>query len=152
MSEWSLERAVSRFLEDKSLGFGDVISHDWMRWALDIPEPRNLAHAQEVQWQTLERVEQFKEALLVDHCIYLQSVRGHGYLIVHPKNQAGTAIRLAMKAVRREIEKCQTVISHTRVSMLSADEHKRHVDAAAKVGGLSAMLNKQRRDVFALFQ
>lgn len=143
---WSLDNAVKAFL---SHGYsdGDLISHDWLALTLDLPQTAT----REAQFITMERIEQFKEALLVGHSVYIVSVRGQGYRIVPPSDQAFVAVAGAMREVRRQFTRCQKTLKHTRMDELTAEESKRHVDAQVKVAGLTAMVGRQKRDVFKLF-
>lgn len=147
---WSLADAVEKFIAD---GFsdGDLISHDWLAWALELPTPKTVEQAREAQFVALSRIEDFKQSLLEEHCIYIVSVRGQGYRIVPPRDQARLAAARALQATRREVEACQKVMSKTRTTLLSTDELRRHTDAQVRVAALSGMLEKRGRNIFALF-
>lgn len=150
-NSWSLEKAVEQFLADK-FADGQLISHEWLTWALNLPKPNTAKEMVNCQFVILDRVEQFKEALLTQHQIYIVSVRGKGYRIVPPSDQAFIAIDTAMRGVRREFQKCEEVMKHTRVSELDSDQSKRHTDAQVKVSALSGMMGKGKREVFKLFK
>ena len=104
-----------------------------------------------VQWITLDRVEQFKRALLIDHRIALENVRGEGYRVVPPSDQARFAVVTAMNGIRREISKSGMVLKHTRTELLNDDERRRHLDAETKMKALSSMAGREKRDVLKLF-
>ncbi len=150
-NSWSLEKAIEQFLADK-FSDGQLISHDWLTWALNLPKPRTAQEMVNCQFVILDRVEQFKEALLTQHQIYIVSVRGKGYRIVPPSDQAFIAIDTAMRGVRREFSKCKEVMKHTRIGELDTDQAKRHLDAQVKVSALSGMIGKGKREVFSLFK
>ncbi|HEY0287171.1 MAG TPA: hypothetical protein VGC62_09200 [Pseudomonas sp.] len=150
-NSWSLEKAIEQFLADKFTD-GQLISHDWLTWALNLPKPKTAKEMVNCQFVILDRVEQFKEALLTQHQIYIVSVRGKGYRIVPPSDQAFIAIDTAMRGVRREFSKCQEVMKHTRVAELDAEQAKRHTDAQVKVSALSGLMGKGKREVFKLFK
>lgn len=148
---WSLDKALELFLADK-FSDGQLISHDWLTWALNLPKPKTAVEMVNCQFIILDRVEQFKEALLTQHKIYIVSVRGKGYRIVPPSDQAFIAIDTAMRGVRREFSKCKEVMKHTRIAELDSDQAKRHTDAQVKVLALSGMIGKSKREVFGLFK
>ncbi|QHF02414.1 hypothetical protein N015_08315 [Pseudomonas asturiensis] len=150
-NSWSLEKALELFHEDK-FADGQLISHDWLTWALNLPKPTTASEMVNCQFVILDRVEQFKEALLTQYQIYIVSVRGKGYRIVPPSDQAFIAIDTAMRGVRREFSKCKEVMKHTRLGELDADQAKRHTDAQVKVSALTGMIGKGKREVFGLFK
>lgn len=148
---WSLDKALEQFFADK-FADGQLISHAWLEWALNLPKPKTAKEMVNCQFVILDRVEQFKEALLTKHKIYVVSVRGQGYRIVPPSDQAFIAVDNAMRGVRREFNKCQEVMKNTRFAELDTDQAKRHTDAQVKVSALTGMVGKARRDVFSLFK
>lgn len=148
---WSLDKALELFFADKFTD-GQLISHAWLEWALNLPKPKTAQEMVNCQFVILDRVEQFKEALLTKHQIYIVSVRGHGYRIVPPSDQAFIAVDNAMRGVRREFNKCQEVMKNTRFAELDADQARRHTDAQVKVSALTGMVGKAKRDVFGLFK
>lgn len=144
---WSLEAAVSAFL---SHGYsdGDLISHDWLAWALDLPDNAT----RDAQFVIMDRIDQFKNALLLEHSIYIVSSRGKGYQIVPPSDQCFVATSQAMREVSRQFRLCQKRLKHTRMELLSTEESKRHTDTQVRLAGLSSMLDKGKRDVFKQFR
>lgn len=148
--EWSLKDAVDRFFE-KGAQDGEIITHDWLQWALDIPEPRSVDDMRRVQWLLLDRVEQLKKTLLVEHRICLANVRGEGYMIVPPSDQARYAMQSAMQGIRRELNKGDSILTHTRTELLDGEAKRRHTDAEVKLAGIKGMMSRQKRDVFKLF-
>lgn len=150
-NSWNLDKAVEQFLKD-NFQDGQLISHAWLEYALNLPTPKSAKEMISCQFIILDRVEQFKEALLTRHRIYVVSVRGKGYRIVPPSDQAFIAADTAMRGIRREFSKCSQVMEHTRTEELSVEESKRHTDAQIKISALSAMVGKGKREVFGLFK
>lgn len=148
---WSLDKALELFFADK-FADGQLISHAWLEWALNLPKPKTAQEMVNCQFVILDRVEQFKEALLTKHQIYIVSVRGQGYRIVPPSDQAFIAVDNAMRGVRREFNKCQEVMKNTRFAELDTDQAKRHTDVQVKVSALTGMVGKAKREVFSLFK
>lgn len=146
-SEWSLEWAVGQYFA-ASYADGDLISKDWLMWALDITK-RGI---EENEFLLLERVEAFKQTLLLEHQVALQNVRGRGYRVVPPSEQARYAAEEAARYFEKGVSKAGALLTHTRRSKLTSDEAKRHTDTEIRMASLDGMLSKGKRDVFALFQ
>lgn len=146
-----LQNAIDQFDKD---GFkhGDTLSHDWIRWALEIPAPSTVAAANEAQFVLLHRFDAFREYLLVNRKIALQSVRGKGYWVVPPDEQAKVAAEEAMKLIRRGLATGTKILEHADHSKMSATASTRHTNVQVKMSGLKAMVNRQKRDVFATFK
>lgn len=148
LPEW-LQRAIDQFDKD-AFNDGDTLSHKWMHFALDIPEPKNLAEVKQSQFDVLARVEAFKEWMLEKRLIALQSVRGEGYRIVPPRDQARFGAEEAMRMVKKGLQKGDSLMTNTRVGELSSEEKKRHTDAHLRLSGVAGLVSKQKRDIFKL--
>lgn len=145
-----LERAV-RLYDHDGIGDGDIITRDWLLFALDIPQARRLEDVERLQWMTLERVEALKSYLLEDRKVALRPIRGQGYQVIPPAQQAEFAVREAMSQMRKGMERGQKLLHHTRTEVLSHDERKRHTDACVRMAGIKQMLTRERKSAFALF-
>lgn len=145
-----LERAITEF---DAAGFrdGDLLSRDWLTYALDIPPARTLKEAADIQWMTLNRVEAFKELMLVERKIALRTERGHGYRVLPPADQAEHAAREAMGLMLKGMEKGAKIMRNTRTELLTDTEKRRHTDTEIRLAGISQMMRRQRKDVFLLF-
>lgn len=146
-----LERAVAIFDRDNR-GDGDLLSSDWIRYALDVPVPRDVESAQQNQWLLLARMDAFRNYLLIERKIALQNVWSKGYRIVPPHEQAEIAAREAMGLVRRGLSKGNKLMTHVRDDLLTDEERRRHTDAHVRLSGITDMLNRQRQNIFALFR
>lgn len=147
--DW-MRHAVDAFEEANHID-GDLLSHDWLQWALMLPQPRNIGEAQECQFINMHRVDLFRDYLLTEKNIALQNVRGKGYRIVPPHEQAQYAAETALTQVVKGLQRGSKLMTHTRVAILSDDEKKRHTDAEIRLSGLGQIVSRQRRDVFKLF-
>lgn len=145
-----LESAVSQFLSE-SFAYGDVVSHLWLEVYLEIPKPETLSDAQRTRFLMLSRVEDFKRLLLEEHKLALESVRGEGYRIVPPKDQAAFAVTEAARLIQKGIDRGLVLLQHARLGEMNDDARKRHIDAHIKMSGLQSLTQRERRDVFALF-
>jgi len=149
MPDW-LSRAVAIYDSDKR-SYGDVLSHDWIRYALDIPVPKSVEDYEQSQWTLLMRVEAFKDYLLIDRHIAIQNVRGNGYRIVPPSEQARMAAEEAMRLVKRGLDKGSKIIKNTRLAELDTAQRRQHTDAEIRLSGIGDLMKRQRRDIFKLF-
>lgn len=143
---WSLDEAVEQFLAD-SFNDGDLVSHDYLRHLLDI----NDAAVRRNEFVVLERMDALKTVLLEAHKIALQNVRGRGYRIVPPAEQARYAAEEASRLMAKGLRKSNRLLEHTRLDALDTDERKRHTDTQVRLAALAGMVQKGRRDVFKLF-
>ena len=150
MPAW-LSHAVEQF-EQTNHSDGDMLSHDWLKFALQIREPKTLDEAKEMQFVMLSRMDAFRDHLLNARKVALQNVRGQGYRIVPPHEQARFAADHAMRHVHKGLKQGKNIMRNTRIDALTDEERQRHTDAEVKLCGLSQMMRHQRRDVFALFK
>lgn len=141
---WSLERAVASFL---SSGFndGDMVSHEWLEFNLELPTPKTLKDVRDCQWIALSRVEALKSELLKRHNICLANVYGQGYRVVPPAEQGEYALRKTVKEVSKAIERGSNILNHTRLKDLSVDEMKKHTDIQVKMAAISEMAGRRSR-------
>jgi hypothetical protein len=144
--EWSLDSAVEQFFTE-NFNDGDLISWDWLHLTLEI----NDAAVRENQFILVERIEAFKTALLESHQVALQNVKGKGYRIVPPNEQAYYAASEAAKYLQKGLKKAGNLLTHTRQDQLNSQEKKRHTDTEVRIAALSGMVSKGKRDVFQLF-
>lgn len=144
---WSLEVAVSKYL-DHGYQDGDLISHEWLAWALDLPTTADV----QAQFVSMHRIDEFKQALLVDHRVFIVSDRGKGYRVVPPSDQAFVAVGQAMREVRRQFHKCGKIMQHTRMDELTAEQARRHTDAQVKMAALAGMVSREKLNVFKAFE
>lgn len=140
--------AIDQFDAD---GFqdGDLVSHEWLKYALDLPEPTSLDDAKRCQFLALSRVEDFKERLLSERKIALQNVRGEGYRVVPPREQAALAAETVGHYLNKGLSQGRRLVSNTRVSVLTAGERRQHDDTAAKMDNFRQMVKRERKSLFA---
>ena len=152
MSETTwLENAVVKYDEKKFID-GDVCSHDWLHWALEIPPITRVEDSREIQFVLLQRMDAFREYMLIERKICFQNVRGQGYRVVPPGEQAQGAAEEALRLIRRGLEKGEKILTHARINQMTTEEAARHTDTQVKIGGLNRMISRQRRDVLQVFK
>lgn len=146
-----LDRAVAEY-DNKKFVDGDLLSHDWIHWALDIPAVNSGMTAKEAQFILLSRFDAFRDYMLIQRKICFQNVRGQGYRVVPPGEQAQVAAEEAMRLIRRGLEKGDKILTHARVNEMTQEEALRHTNAQIKIGGLQQMLGRQRKDILEEFK
>ena len=146
-----LERAVAEY-DAKRFVDGDLISHDWIYWALDIPPVNARTSSKDAQFVLLSRFDAFRDYMLIQRKICFQNVRGQGYRVVPPGEQAQVAAEEAMRLIRRGLEKGDKILTHARVNEMTQEETLRHTNAQIKIGGLKQMLGRQRKDILGEFK
>jgi len=142
---------VDTFLES-NYSDGDIVSLHWLKNTLKIDEPKTMEEVKGFQWELLNKVEMFKEELLLNHSIALRNVRGNGYMIVPPYQQAEYAADVGIKAMNKGMKKAERLLENTRTEILDDPDKKRHIDAQVKFSAMKGILNKQKINVFALFR
>ncbi len=129
------EKAAAQFT------YGDMITHAWLKdnLGVDVPDYGSREAIQQGQLDFLGAFETLRYELLTGYQMYLCSVRGVGYRIVHPTEQVGLAMDMLEKRVSAEIRKASAAIDNVKMDMLEADDIRRRDDAVARLGSLSAL-------------
>lgn len=144
-----LEAAVEEF--DRT-GFkdGDLISKDWLIFALQVPTKGE--DVDKIMFMFMNRFIAFRDYLLLGRKIAIENVRGKGYRIVPPNEQAQLAADEALKLIRKGLTKGETIAANTRVNELTNDEAARHTDMQIKLAGLAQMMGRQKKDILGMAQ
>ena len=145
LASW-LQNAIDLF-DDDDLGHGDELTHNWLKHALQIPEPRTVKDAEQVSLIRLQRVEAFKDYLLTKRQMALKSVHGSGYYIVRPNQQARYAAETLAKGIHQATRKSVRILTWTDVNRLTAGERRRHVDTEVRIRGITELFSRERRKI-----
>lgn len=142
------KQAVEDFL--KEFKYGDLVGHDWLEARFGMPsvgESKLLTQEQfkARQFEWLASVEAFKEELLKEHQVCLQSVRGRGYRWVPPHEQTGVAMEELGRNVRKVFRGAGQKLRHLRITELTDEQRKTSLDAVAKLSALQGMAKKELR-------
>lgn len=142
-STW-MEAAIAAF-DKEAFKDGDLISHEWLDWALDMPVPATVAEYDKVRWEERQRLRAFFQYLMEERRIIAANVWGEGYRIVPPDDQAAFAIDKLNKEVNKSLSKAQQILTHARLEEMSHDNARRHTDSQNRVAGLQLLMNKQQK-------
>ena len=116
--------------------YGDLISLEWINdhSGIEFPKGRQLIEVyNKIALKKLSFLGQFIEEMLTEHKMSLKNVRGEGYRIVNPNEQADTAQEQFAKRLEKEADKAVNIINNTRHDMLDADGRKKSVDTLVRI-------------------
>jgi hypothetical protein len=138
------KQAVRDFLQD--FKYGDIVSHDWLSDHFGIPQQNVAMSAAEFkarQFEWLASIEGFKDQLLRDHQVLLQSIRGEGYRWCEPGDQTRVATVEFERDMRRNFRTTAVRLKNVRIQELTADQKQENIDAVAKLSALQGAVKKQ---------
>ncbi|WP_368640490.1 hypothetical protein ABRZ04_04545 [Castellaniella ginsengisoli] len=141
----SWKQAVQDFLQ--SFGYGDLVSLDWLESRFGLPSLSDCGRMtpdqyRERQFEWLGNIEAFKDCLLKEHQVCLQSVRGRGYRWVPPHEQTDFAVREFEKDARRVFRQTGNKLRNLRHTELTDGQRRANLDATAKLTALAGMTRK----------
>jgi hypothetical protein len=139
------KQAVSDFLAE--FQYGSMVSLEWLESKFGMPSltdsHRMTAEqfkARQFEW--LANIEAFKDALLKDHQVCLQSVRGRGYRWVPPHEQTGLAVREFEREARRVFRQTGSKLRNLRHTELTDEQRRSNLDATTRLSALAGMARK----------
>ncbi|NYT67984.1 hypothetical protein [Pusillimonas noertemannii] len=141
----SWRQAAQDLLQE--FGYGDLIPLGWLEARFGIPslsESQRLTAEQfkERQFEWLANVEAFKDHLLKEHQVCLQSVRGKGYRWVPPHEQTALAVREFERDARRVFRQTGNKLRNLRHTELTDEQRRANMDATVKLSALAGMTRK----------
>lgn len=127
---------------------GDIVTHQWLHWALEFPEPTTIEEAKQYNWINLRRMDEFRYWLLHELKIALQSVKSKGYWIVPPAEQARVAAEEWSRGIARASYKSEAILRHTRMEVLDNRERQQHIDTQNRINAMSQLMTKEKINIF----
>ncbi|NYT81446.1 hypothetical protein H0A70_08080 [Alcaligenaceae bacterium] len=144
----SWKQAAQDFMRE--FKYGDIVSLSWLEARFDIPSAADSQRltagefrARQFIW--LGNIEAFKDFLLKEHQVCLQSVRGEGYRWVPPAEQTGVAVAEFEQGARRVFRSAGNKLRNLRHTELTDDQRRANMDATAKLAALAGMARKALR-------
>lgn len=125
--------------------YGDLIPLEWIdaHSGIEFPEGKQLITVyNKIALKKLSFLGQFIEEMLEEYKMRLKNVRGEGYRIVNPHDQADDAQEQFAKRLEKEADKAVNIISNTRHDMLDAEGRKKSVDTLVRIQSV-AMTGKR---------
>lgn len=130
--------------------YGDVVPHEELQAALNLPKPVGRVTVDEYEgWRLslLAQVDALSAFLLEERNMCLKAIPGQGYMILKPEEQTDYAMGHGLKRVRSELRKMGRRLSFIDRSALSHEEARKNADALARLSFLQSMANKRKRFV-----
>lgn len=130
--------------------YGDLVPIDWLEEKFGMPGLRDSQRLtadqfKERQFEWLANIESFKDFLLKEHQVCLQSVRGKGYRWVPPHEQTDFAVREFERDARRVFRQTGNKLRNLRHTELTDEQRRANMDATAKLATLAGMTKRAIR-------
>lgn len=126
---------------------GTIIDTEWIdkHLGIDKSQAKDWHSANRVNLQRLTRFEEFRSELLIEHRIYIENVRGKGYVVVPPGQQTErVAVRL-MDEIRLAARRANAGIVNIDLEKLTDAEVKENTDMRAKLAALKTGFRRVMR-------
>jgi hypothetical protein len=124
---------------------GHVFTHAWVEERLGLgPKPLLTEDYEQWEFQRLAAVESWRKALLLDHGIHIENVRGEGYRVIAQHETARVAVALARRDASKAINQAAVKIVNARTADLSMGGVRERHDALAYLGKLHEKLRTAR--------
>lgn len=143
----SWRQALVNFRE-AGYAFGDILPKSWLYEQFEcagLNDPKiTWEQAQKLQLRLLSQFTPFREALLDQDQIDLQSVPGVGYELVPPADQSRRAVKDTLHDVQKAVRKGVARATNVNTALLTAEQRREHADNLARLGMLRRMLKPPR--------
>lgn len=139
------KRAAADFLAE--FKYGAVVPHAWLEQRFGMPQlgdrqKLTAADFSKRQFEWLQNIESFKDELLREHAVCLQSVRGEGYRWVPPAEQSKVAMDAFEKDVKQVYATAAKRTRNVRRDELTDEQRRENADAIAKLASLRGLTRK----------
>lgn len=134
------KRTILRILEKHKPG--DVISNTWLDQEMELQWPK-LATPDEMrafQFQRLAARESMRQRLLIDHRVYLETIRGVGMRWVYPHEQTQIVMARKDSELAKAFNRAKDGLSFVDYESLDDEAMRRNRDALAKVAAAGTFL------------
>lgn len=133
---------------------GELIPHEWLKEQFhikplsfsDYPDMESVRKAiADQQFTFMQLFERLRKDVLKNHSLCLMNVRGMGYKIIHPKDQAKYAWDQLIGIINKAFKECHDIMSHTKTQFLDEETKVRDRILFSKMGSLKQLFNGFRR-------
>ena len=143
----SWRQALVAFRE-AGYAYGDTLPHTWLYEQFDcsgLLDPNiTWQAAQKLQLRLLSQFTPFRETLLDQEQIDLQSIPGVGYELVPPADQTGRAVKDTIKEINKAMRKGIARASSVNTALLTTEQRREHTDNLTRLGMLRRMMKPAR--------
>lgn len=141
-------RALARF-RDTGLTYGDTLPHTWLYREFEceaLSDPTKITGDQQnkLKLKLLNEFDPFREALLEQEQIDLQSVPGVGYELVPPADQTVRALKDTVKDIERVWRKGMARAANVNTALLTTEQRRERVDNLARLALLGRQIKAPR--------
>ena len=129
---------------------GDIISHNWLHEALNLPVPNGstpLDQYKKIQLNYLAAVENIKAELLRNDMMALRAVPGDGYEIVRSADQTEWAETKAKRDISKSLYRLKENLVHVDHNELTITQKAENAEAITRAGALAAALRRAGRAI-----
>lgn len=127
---------------------GDIIEHSWLYQAFDIEEPKPTTlsrDADRLRLAFLGQFTPFRQCLLREYKMDLESAPGTGYKILLPSEQTNAAYTDGLSEITKGMRKMISRIVHTDINALSEVERRENAESLAKAATLQSLIAGTRK-------
>lgn len=124
----AVDEAVRRYHADGK-GYGSLLTKDWLCSVLGIINPdaaNSVEDFKKAQFAWMAAFGALEKRLLTKHDIALANVRGEGYRVVTPQEQAKWAATEGLDEVTKALSKMSARINHTNLAALDHSQRIEH--------------------------
>jgi len=143
----SWRQALVNF-RDAGFAFGDILPHTWLYEQFEctaLLDPKiTWEQAQKLQLKLLGQFTPFREALLDEDQIDLQSKPGVGYELVPPADQSRRAVKDTLKDIQKTMRKGVARATNVNTALLTSEQRREHAENLARLGMLRQLLKPPR--------
>lgn len=128
--------------------YGDILPHAWIYEQAGCEALANVKisweQAKSLQLKLLGFFPPFRQALLDEDQIDLQSVSGVGYELVPPADQTKRALKDTMKDIDKALRKGLGRATNVNTALLTTEQRREHADNLASLGMLRRLAKPPR--------
>jgi hypothetical protein len=127
-------------LANELFDYGALIPKEWILSNFEIKRPvtGSFEAFEKFALAYMSFVESFKAEMLETHAKYLISVKGEGYNVILPSQQADIAMEKLRKVIKSELNRAVNILQNTNEHFLSLDDIKKRNDHLGNIASLKA--------------
>jgi len=115
--------------------WGDIVPHEWFYEAFGLTpicDDMTVKRAEQIKLKFLGQFTPFRQAMLEDRQMWIDSVPGYGYEVVTPGEQSRRAYESRIARIAKELRDLDRQLRHVNIGMLSQDERRENADLLAR--------------------
>lgn len=125
-------------------GHGLLFTHEQLKSWMGIEEPKTIDEVKRTGFDYLQGLDRLKRELLLEHQIWLDNDRGHGYRVSTPNDQVKQAPNKYLRRARAELSKAAEALNNVKTELLTMENEQLRVNNMARVVFIKAAMNKRK--------